>query len=479
MIKAKAQRNAVVKSSPSPSHSNVLDVFPKSSQYSRIDEYIISQVSPAVGNEDHCLAFFFHNYVINGDRYHPSVSVAGNEPLSASIRALSTAGLSKYHSDIRLSHSARHRYVQALSLTNTALEDTSSAVRDETLLAIVVLTSYETLTGGSERSLEAWMQHINGATTLLRLRGIEGIKHTDGRVLTMHVIGHINVACLLNNLPTPPFIYDLQEKIFEHLYDPESPAMRYQHVNLEFADFNHAVHNNLFSTPEETIARAIELEAKMVAALVDMPKYWKVGIVPPAMIPDQHAIKGGVPDFELRYRDQGVSYLWNSFHSSRILLRQTVLQNIQTIKSRNSDISKYTKLENHSRDVMRECQRNILASIPPYMRLHSHAGLLLPDRRPQETADADGLRTSLRQSREASSADRELMPEAFVSGLPAMHVLGGYGFLWPLFVAGYCSTTTPEILNCVKDMYEVLGKEMKIEQALVLRDMLCSILPSS
>lgn len=479
MMKAQAQRKAVVKSSPFSSRSNALNISPKSSQYGRINEYLIAQISPAVGNEDHCLAFFFHNYVINGDRYHPSVSVGGSEPLSASIRALSTAGLSKYHSDIRLSHYARHRYVQALSLTNTALKDTDSAVRDETLLAIVVLTSYETLTGGSERSLEAWTQHINGATTLLRLRGIEGIKHTDGRVLTMHVIGHINVACLLNNLPTPSFIYDLQVKIFEHLYDPESPAMRYQHVNLQFADFNHAVHHDLFSTPEETIVQAMNIEAKMVAALVDLPKYWKVGIVPPAAIPDQKALKGGVPDFELRYRDQGVSYLWNSFHSSRILLRQTVLQKIQTIESQNSDILRYAELEINSCDVMRECQTNILASISPYMRLHSHAGFLLPDRQPQETSDADGLRTSLRQSKETLSADRELMPEAFISGLPAMHVLGGYGFLWPLFVAGYCSTTTPEILKCVKDMYEVLGKEMKIEQALVLRDMLCSMSPSN
>jgi hypothetical protein len=44
----------------------------------------------------------------------------------------------------------------------------------------------------------------------------------------------------------------------------------------------------------------------------------------------------------------------------------------------------------------------------------------------------------------------------------------------PLFVVGYCSTTTPEILEYFKDMYQVLGKTMKIEQVLVLKDMLGS-----
>ncbi|KAH0222826.1 hypothetical protein KCU86_g520, partial [Aureobasidium melanogenum] len=475
MIKAQAQLKAVVKIASFPSRPVALHETCLSYQSGNLNTSVIYQVSSPIENDDQCLAFFFHNYVVNNNEFHPSISAVGNEHLFASIKALSIAGLSKYHSDTRLSQFARHQYVQALQLTNTALSDTQSAIRDETLLAVVVLTSYETLTGGSNRSLEAWVQHINGATALLRLRGIQGIKHTDGRILTMHVIAFINVTCLLNDLPIPPFIYDLQSKILKFLYRPESPAARYQQASLRFVDFNHAFQHHLFSTPEDIIARATGIEAEMTAALVDMPIYWKAETLPPARMPDDKALRGGVPNFELQYKDQATSYIWNSFYSSRILLRQAVLKTVQHIESQDGDKSKYANLKLRCRGILRDCQTQILASIPPFMRSQSYIGFLLPGRRIQDPAEIENPQNLLDPSKETSKIDRELVPEAFVSELPVMHALSGYGFLWPLFVVGYCSTATPEILEYVKDMYQVLGKTMKIEQALVLKDMLGSI----
>lgn len=476
MIKAQAQQKVTVKPSMPSSRRSALHVDITSYHSVHLETFTIARILPAAGNEDQCLAFFFQNYVVNNKKFHPSISMVGNEHLFASIRALSTAGLSKYHSDISLSHSASHQYVKALSLTNTALSNTQSAVRDETLLAILILTNYETLTGGSNRSLEAWVQHINGATTLLRLRGVEGIKHTDVRVLTMHVIAFVNITCLLNDIPTPPFIYELQSKIFEYLYEPESPAARYQHVSLRFADFNHAFQHHLFSDPDEIIARALTLEAEMIAALVDMPTFWQAEVIQPAVVQNTKAVEGGVPDFEVRYTDQGTSYIWNSFYSSRILLREAVLKTAQEAESGNTNGSKYVELKNQSRSIMRDCQKHILASIPPFMRSQTCSGFLLPGKRTQETIKSDGLLHRPCRATKIARTDRELVPEAFVCELPVMHALGGYGFLWPLLVAGHCSTATPEILEYVRKMYQVLGKEMKIEQALVLRDVLDSII---
>lgn len=91
------------------------------------------------------------------------------------------------------------------------------------------------------------------------------------------------------------------------------------------------------------------------------------------------------------------------------------------------------------------------------MRLHSQGDFSIPDRSSQESSDPDGLRTNLCKPEENLS-DRELLPEAFASGLPTMHVLGGHGFLWPLFVAGSCLTTTPEILDHVRNINRRLVK---------------------
>ncbi|KAG9765069.1 ABC multidrug transporter-like protein, partial [Aureobasidium melanogenum] len=226
------------------------------------------------------------------------------------------------------------------------------------------------------------------------------------------------------------------------------------------------------NTPEDTIARATGIEAEMTAALVDMPIHWKAETLPPTGMPDDKALQGGVPIFELQYKEQATSYVWDSFYSSRILLRQAVLKTVQHVESQNGDKSKYENLKLRCRSIMRDCQTHILASIPPFMRSQSYTGFLLPGRRIQDSAEIGDPQTLQNASNEPSKSDRELIPEAFVSELPVMHALGDYGFLWPLFVVGNCTITTPETLKHVKDIYQVLGKTMEIEQALVLKDML-------
>ncbi|KAL2035192.1 hypothetical protein VTO58DRAFT_101109 [Aureobasidium pullulans] len=344
---------------------------------------------PSVDSDDQSFAFFFNNWVINNGMYHNFVHEPGNKHLIASIKAFSIASLSKNSSDRRLLTSAQYQYTTALNLTNTALRDPAQVLRDETLLAILVLTNYETLTGGVERSLSAWEQHINGSASLLSLRGLEGVRGKAGRVLTLHVITGINVVCLLRCLPTPPVVHLLQAKIFEFLYEPDNPVIRFQRLNLDCADFRHAVTCGLIISPEAIIARAAELDLRLTTAFAGVPQGWDPEIIAHSV--KRHHVQAGLPGFEL--------------------------------------------------------------SMPQYT---SQSGEQLP---------WSGFKRPVRY----------FVPEAVSSSLPIMRALSGYGVLWPLFVAGTCSTTTSEIRDYVADVYGYFGEQLKIEQALVLRQMIWSL----
>ncbi|THW66400.1 hypothetical protein D6D20_01259 [Aureobasidium pullulans] len=400
---------------------------------------------PSVDSDDQSFAFFFNNWVINNGMYHNFVHEPGNKHLIASIKAFSIASLSKNSSDRRLLTLAQYQYTTALNLTNTALRNPAQVLRDETLLAILVLTNYETLTGGVERNLSAWEQHINGSASLLGLRGLEGVRGKAGRVLTLHVITGINVVCLLRCLPTPPVVHLLQAKIFEFLYEPDNPVIRFQRLNLDCADFRHAVTCGLITSPEAIIARAAELDLRLTTAFAGVPQGWDPEIIAHSV--KRHHVQAGLPGFELRYADQAINYIWASYRSSRIMVNEIVLQSIER------DTHVHRSAWGHSHTIVRQCQTEILASMPQYT---SQSGEQLP---------WSGFKRPVRY----------FVPEAVSSSLPIMRALSGYGVLWPLFVAGTCSTTTSEIRNYVADVYGYFGEQLKIEQALVLRQMIWSL----
>jgi hypothetical protein len=425
---------------PQPEHSSDWEESPSDTSSSLA---LSTPVPPLpMGTEELSFAFFFNNCVINRDVYHTCVYQPDNKHLIASIKAFGIANLSKHYSDKRLRISSQHQYATALNLTNLALRDPHQVKRDETLLAILVLTNYETLTGGVTRTLDAWEQHVNGSASLLSLRGLDGVRRTSGRVLTLHVITGINVICLLRDLPTPPFIHGLQAKVFEHLCEPDNPAVRYQRINLQCADFRHAVSSCLITSSEEIIFRASELDAMLTAAFTNMPPSWQAEVIT-HFVPRQ-SVEAGLPGFELLYADQATNYIWTSYRSSRIMVNEVVLQSI----ANDTDVQRFARAR--SETIMLQCQTEILAGMFQYT----------------SKQDANLPWSGFKRP------DRFFLPEAASSDLPIMRALSGYGVLWPLFVAGTCSTTTSEIKAYVAEVFRYFGEELKIEQALVLRKMI-------
>lgn len=67
---------------------------------------------------------------------------------------------------------ARKSYGHALRLTNAALRNPDEALKDTTMLSVLVLGLFEASMDRSPRGVQAWQQHINGAAALARMRGL-------------------------------------------------------------------------------------------------------------------------------------------------------------------------------------------------------------------------------------------------------------------------------------------------------------------
>jgi len=148
--------------------------------------------------EDIATGYFVSNFVFRGEN-----ETAGpgrfdylgeiyrdhykDEGLISSMRAVGFASYAHASKSTSLMHKARYQYTQAIQHTNKALKNPDAAKKDTTLISILVLGIFETITGGQQRSLKDWAQHINGAAAVISLRGKDQIQSVAGRRMLFQV----------------------------------------------------------------------------------------------------------------------------------------------------------------------------------------------------------------------------------------------------------------------------------------------------
>jgi hypothetical protein len=99
--------------------------------------------------------------------YHNSST---NSLLHKAVNALALGTMSNACMSTSLRCEARREYGKALQGLGVAIKSASLATSDETLMSILLFAVYEQITW-SYPSRDAWTRHVNGAVTLVKLRG--------------------------------------------------------------------------------------------------------------------------------------------------------------------------------------------------------------------------------------------------------------------------------------------------------------------
>ncbi|KAL2353447.1 hypothetical protein BJ546DRAFT_1062852 [Cryomyces antarcticus] len=100
------------------------------------------------------------------------------------------AGMSNLKRAPKMMLAARHKQTSILHMLNATLQDPEGPRKDSTLMAIMLLGTFETITCSSPQSIKSWASHVNGATAIV-------------------------IDCLQRRLVVPPTILEWSEVALE------------------------------------------------------------------------------------------------------------------------------------------------------------------------------------------------------------------------------------------------------------------------
>ncbi|KAL1301855.1 hypothetical protein AAFC00_006040 [Neodothiora populina] len=248
-------------------------------------------------------------------------------PLRVSLHAVALSALSMLSSKRILQHQAALAYGKAIKTMSTALLDTTFAQKDETLLAALVLSWYETI-NASDGSMRAWSSHIDGAAAILKMRGSSQFHDPLGLVLFRQVRTEMFINCLRSGTAPEDFPEQGGWLSDTHLgtYDYRDPVHDLMHHAVELPTLlqiqkeimRHAPDTEALSDMQALVGRARQVEKAMAdTKLPDEFRPRTIGYIAdlPEDIDTATAWVGPVYD----YRDVYVASALNKIHSCRIL----------------------------------------------------------------------------------------------------------------------------------------------------------------
>ncbi len=429
-------------------------------------------IAPTI--EERATGFFFSNFVIGvhgptrGHLDHLENVYNTDDmddTLLASIRSVGLAGYSHVVQAPQLMKDARQEYMKALRLTNLALRSSKDVKKDSTLLAVMILGIFETVTGFNQRSLNAWAEHISGAAALVKLRGLEQLRTPAGRRMFIQVTSSLLISCIQRRLALPAHIIELRAEAAKYI-DATEPAWRVQESMIAFADFRSKTRAGVITGLQSILSKALEIDGTLLEIFSDVPAGWEYETVFTNANPDVV--------FDGRYHvyyDYWVAQLWNAMRTIRILLNEQIREVLLQGFSSKPPLflgPEYTAQLQISTDILYELASDILASVPQHLGLVS---------KPPQQSSASGSATPARSDQtssrflwtdfdESSAAIPWMRRDS--TAKPMIRASGGYFLLWPLFLVGCMDTTTDPVRLWVIKNLESVGRSMGIQQALVL-----------
>ncbi|OAA58045.1 c6 zinc finger domain containing protein [Niveomyces insectorum RCEF 264] len=288
-------------------------------------------------------AFFFSRYVtIDENASHQRfdflydiwrpASPAGTQQLDgvlASMTAVGLVGISHLTHSEEVIDSARKSYGTALCLTNAALRDPQEAIKDTTMLSVLILGVFEMMAEPGVKTMKTWQDHINGALELAKLRGASQFQTRAGVRMFNMLCESITISCMQRHVPMPPEVVALQAQLFSHGALEQEPGS-FGGIDLtkpiyKLLQARHDVTTmNLMNNLDDVLARLDDIEAEFDRTISSFPVdcYYKVFKV-------TKAHKAVFRDTCHVYPSVATASVWNRLRSGRILVLETVLAAIR------------------------------------------------------------------------------------------------------------------------------------------------------
>ncbi|KAI1608576.1 hypothetical protein EDD36DRAFT_103910 [Exophiala viscosa] len=389
---------------------------------------------PSTSQDDYAACFFFSNYSRQSSEQpqrlyeHLPMLYTDREAShlpNCIITAIGLAGLAHRKKNPDMLVTAETCYDSALRQTNHALQDPQTACSDQVLVSVLLLGVYETNNRGECRSTTNWLKHVQGASTLLGLRGKQQLSTELGRRLFEDVRIQILTLCSLTRTPIPQAVLDLSNECWSHVRDPADELVL---ISTDFWKLRSERPFHPRSSDSETVDREIVFRCTpLLAELIAWRLHLDPGSSPrrvSIIVPRSDVLRG----YYDVYEDAWTAALLNQYHRLSLLVQELAV----------------TRLLN--------LQRKHLLSL-------------------NETLQIADLRIDMIAHIEAICAS---VPYVLETG----RIEGGRSLLWPLYICGQLNPKTLPMESGTRDWIvgrlSAIGSGMGVRQALFLKDVLVS-----
>lgn len=346
---------------------------------SSAQDYTLSPIFQEQG-----MAFFFSRYVAAAhenvahnnydfiyDIWRPGSSArdARIDAVLASMTAVGLATMSSLTCSPERLDWARQSYVMALRLTNDALMDPAEAAKDSTLLAVLILGTYEMLAGPGQETMLAWRGHMRGAAALARLRGPGQFKTRAGVRMFLMLCETLAVDCMHEGVSMPGGLIELRDVLgtasttLDKSWNAASPLYRLMQIR-------HDIRAGSVGGTEDVVDSLLAVDEEyvgLVAGIPDSSEYTVVRLENPN--PAAYKQLCHV------YPSLETASTWNKLRTFRLLVHETILAALHRSfrgKSLETVPMEHKVQFARSRRLVGQLRDAVLASVPQHFGVVSY-----------------------------------------------------------------------------------------------------------
>ncbi|PTB61847.1 hypothetical protein BBK36DRAFT_1190090 [Trichoderma citrinoviride] len=514
----------VLRDSPRPSSKTKLSSFkPRPNKSSPLldDALVHIPYAPSISLQERGTAFFFSRYVATDHGCYQNYDFIydiwkppsmrrpkgrGAAPLkrtdaliSAGMTAVGLVGLSKITGDRETMVRAQQSYGAALQLANAALRNPGEAVEDSTMLGVLILGTYEFISGHTPQTLHAWQEHINGAATLATMRGQAQFKTKAGVRMFLMLCHSVLISCVQSGLPMPKSIVDLRNEL-RHVTDSKRPAWRVIDPLYRALQIRHDIKHRRITGVDEIVGSLVEIEDDFEKLINELPPSWRYQNV--KLTKSNPAIMGRTCHV---YPGLTQATAWNAVRTMRMLVQETILEQLcHSVDDPTTLPMHHQLLLVKAMRMLRMLGEAVVGSVPQHFgivssrdikynkakgeqqptvtaRNQSSTILLTPPLLPQ-ASDRDESKSPVPAWPRESVATRPTLLDPTQSELGNGRGCDSERFLtlatasntiiWPLYTLGLSSSCTHEMSAYIVDRLMTIYRETGLEQARVVAGMM-------
>ncbi|KAK1464418.1 hypothetical protein CCUS01_07991 [Colletotrichum cuscutae] len=458
-------------------------------------------------------AFFFSRYVSMDenachqnydfifDVWRPASMLPSRQAdgVMASIAAVGLAGLSHLTMCAEMMDWSRRSYGAALKMTNDALRDPVEAVKDTTMLSILVLGTYEMLSGRTNQTVRAWQNHLNGASALAKMRGLGQFTTRAGARMFMMLTQIVLINCMQRDMPMPQSLIDLRNQL-GMLSGGTDPGWRLSGPIYKVMQLRYDINSGKLNQTADIINQLSSVDQDFADVIADLPEMWRYRSV---RLATSHpsVFDGHRCDV---YATLGLAATWNGVRSIRMMVHETILGELfKCFQGQHIMLWPYeAKLQlAKSVELLEKLCETVLASIPQHFGVvnfrdalfgggggGSPSAIVPVTKSPSRIVRSPSISAS--SSSPSSVAETPPGPRSF-NGPTLQDPTYAKGrsndaerfmtlasasntIVWPLYLVGVSSCCTQEVKDFVVDRLKAILEESGLMQAhgvaLMVRD---------